>query len=323
MSRLDDSGSVIRAGIEFDGRTLRYAEVDLGSRYARLDNPLKSAAPRLLRLGACDFPFDIAETLLGEVDSPRQLDTLRSALKEIFAGSRAEHLKVALHGWQGASFFVPLPLDFSPARKMEHIRQEAALLADSTENIGRLTATPFRRGQRQDGSEYLWHHVLQVPCKADERLETLAGAFGRKVSSGFADASGVSSQMLHVSSEEEPEMGCTLLVGIFGNRVETAIIRNGTWYYSHWNAMGAASDILYFSLTVLDHLKISRDEITRVQLYGTIHGEEHQNEIRLLAGQGSISTLDPLALFAGVNSQADVATRSTFVPSIGAALGRS
>lgn len=321
MSSTGSIDSVVRAGIEFDGRTLRYAEVDLGSRHARLANPLKSAGPRLLRLGVCDFPFDIAEVLLGGAND-RHLTTLHSALAEIFAGSRAEHLKVALHPWQAASFFVPLPMNLSPAAKVDHIRQEAALLADSTEDIGRLTATPLRTENRADGSSYLWHHVLQVPRNAYERLEYLTGAFGRKIGCGFVDASGVSSQALHVSLTDEPAAGCELLIGTFGDRVETAIIRNGTWYFSHWNASDSSADTLYFCLALLDHLRISREDITDVRVYGSEHSELQEELTSLVSGR-SVPTFDPFVLFSGVQSQVDAASRSAFVPGIGAALSRS
>jgi len=74
-----------RAGIDIYGTVLRYAEVEQrGPRY------------QLLRLGSCDFDFDIAEAML-QASSPEHIEALTDALNDVFEGSIAARLHVTLH----------------------------------------------------------------------------------------------------------------------------------------------------------------------------------------------------------------------------------
>ena len=115
----------VRAGIDLYGTSLRYAEVE---RYG--------TQHRLLRLGNCDFDFDVTRALWGgeagkaqEVD--QQIKTLSNALADVYESTSAEVLRVVVHPPRAHSFFAPIPAQTEEAERLKRFRREAQLLARS------------------------------------------------------------------------------------------------------------------------------------------------------------------------------------------------
>ena len=108
-----------RAGIDIYGTVLRYAEVEQrGPRY------------QLLRLGSCDFDFDIAEAML-QASPPEHIEALTDALNDVFEGSVASRLHVTLHPPTCYSFFTALPVEAPVEERKKRLLRDAALLTRS------------------------------------------------------------------------------------------------------------------------------------------------------------------------------------------------
>ncbi len=157
----------------FEGGALRYAEVERPA----------GAPVRLRRLGTCDFDVDAAEAVLGG-GGPAALDTVASALREVFRDGGARTLLVVAHPPALVTFFTPLPEAMPAPARYEQLRQEAALLADvSTAQPVRTRAVPVRTEvlpgpEGEGGGPHRWHHVVHVPEPVHARLALLAKAAG-------------------------------------------------------------------------------------------------------------------------------------------------
>jgi hypothetical protein len=135
----------VRAGIDLCGTTLRYAEVERyeaapssgwaaegGGESARAGRRGRDASGRhrLLRLGSCDFDFDVTRVLWGARAEQQHVDTLGRALADVYENASAETLRVVVHPPQACSFFAP-PMPAQAATEAErraHFEREARLL---------------------------------------------------------------------------------------------------------------------------------------------------------------------------------------------------
>lgn len=191
----------VRAGIDLYGTALRYAEVEqYGERH------------RLLRLGSCDFDFDVAEALL-ETGTPEELQTITEALQDVFGGSAARELRVVVHPPRIHSFFAPAPAEENDADREERFRREATLLAqgESAQQVAPASGPPpsiFEKAEpgaaaspaeetlfgdglhlatdrlyaetrvagEGEAEEVEWFHVLALPDAAQERFEDVLQA---------------------------------------------------------------------------------------------------------------------------------------------------
>jgi hypothetical protein len=328
MARPRASEPRIRAGIELAGHTLRYAEVDLGPRQRDLDTLAAAPGPRLVRLGACDFEFDVAGAILDPA-GPTHLETVATAIGEIFSGSTADRLCVAVHAWHATSFFSPLPAGMPATDRFEQLRQEAAMLSGARlARPVRVSATPLRLETRPDGSEYHWHHVLRLPEAVHARMAHVSRRLGEGADHAFVDASGAAGRVAvglrpereHTVEIENPaDVPFVMAVGVYGDRFETAICRGSVWHFSHWAEAPAPADATYFSAALLDRLGIEPRAVQRLYAYGDLgDGATVAALETLLATEAQ--PLDPLRLFRLVRSQADPQALSAFAPCVGAAL---
>ena len=310
-------GRRYRAGIELYGRVMRYAEVDFGARGA-------DAAPKLLRLGACDFDFDVAEALL-DLAGPTHLDTVATAVREIFDGSRAETLRVAVHPWRATSFFSPIPEGTAPASRLEQFKQEAAMLADAAVSRPvRVKATPVRIEAGPDGRRSHWHHVLRLPESVHARFAHVAKPLGGDRHEGaheFVDATGAAAAVvarLHEPSGEDDEP-FALAVGAYGERAEFALCRGTTWYHGHFADVPARTDGAYFAAALLDRLGVAPGRVRRLFAYGDAAEPASAELVGAFLGLDA-EPLNPLPAF-GVNPpNADPLALSAYAPCVGALL---
>jgi hypothetical protein len=326
MTRPSAPDPRVRAGIELAGRTLRYAEVDLGERRSALHGP--APGPRLLRLCACDFGFDAAEAVL-DLAGPPHLETVATALREIFEGSRARRLCVAVHPWHATSFFAPLPEGMTAAERFEQLRQEAAMLADArVARPVRVHATPVRLEVLPDGRRFHWHHVLRLSESVHARVGHLASQFGEGVGHTFVDAIGAAATVsAWLTSPEERNAEAldgdtvpfALALGTYGERLEVGVCRGRTWHFAHWSEAAHRDDGAYFGAALLDRLAIPPERVRRLYVYGDGGRSEVVAGIEGFLGLEA-QPLDPLRLFRMARSQEDPAALAAFTPAVGAAL---
>ena len=105
------------ASIDLSWATLRYAEA--------MHTP---DGIRPLRLGSCDFDFDITRELLHD-EAPQHLGVVTQALADVFSGSTVHPLRVVVHPPNAHAFVTVVPADLAEAERAVRFQQEAALVA--------------------------------------------------------------------------------------------------------------------------------------------------------------------------------------------------
>ena len=307
-------GSRFRAGVELDGQVMRYAEIELGGR--------GTAGPRLLRLGACDFDFDVAEAIL-DLSGPTHLDTVATAVREIFEGSASDRLVVGVHPWNATAFFSPVLEGAPPVARLEQFRQEAALLADVTASRPvRVRPTPVRIEAHPDGNRYHWHHVLHMPESVHARLEHLAKPFrtSREGGHAFVDATGaaaaIAARVVTMPEDEEPPFA--LSVGVYSDRTEFALSQGDTWHYGHHVEADVRVDGVYFAGAMLGRLGLAPSEIGHLFVYGAVEADTASTLSDWLGVEAQ--PLDPLKVFGLTPTDADPYGLAAYVPCVGALL---
>lgn len=317
-------GVEFRAGVEIHGRALRYAEVQARAVGA---SGSASGSPRLVRLGACDFDFDVAEALLG-LSGPANLDTVATAIREIFADSSARVLTVAVHPWDSTSFFSPLPAGMPPAARFEQLRQEAAMLSDATvARPVRVKATPMRIETLDDGRKAHWHHVLRLADSAHARLDHIAKrsdeaehAWPHEFVDATAAAAAVLGQRFETTRDEDREDDpFALAIGVYGARCEIALCRGATWYFGYHAESGALEDDAYFVAALLDRLGVALTSVESLYLYGADVEADAVDGVEDLFDLEA-QPLNPLDVFHPARSGADPLTLAAYTPVIGALL---
>ncbi len=314
-------GPTFRAGIEIYGRVMRYAEIEVGVRSANGGAPPR----RLVRLGACDFDFDIADALLALV-GPTHLDTVTTAVREIFEGSRANVLRAVVHPWNCTSFFSPLAAGMPPSERFEQLRQEAAMLSDaSVARPVRVKATPVRIETLPDGRETHWHHVLRLSDAVHARVEHVARDFSTAVGEGarsheFVDATGAAAAVVgHLLRGRDDGPAFALALGVYGDRTEYALCRGATWHFGHYAEAGALEDGAYFGAVLLDRLGVTPAEVGHLFLYGDAADRASLSGVEDLLGIEA-QPLNPLAVFRSANSGTDPFALAAYAPVIGSLL---
>ena len=311
-------GTRFRAGIELYGRVMRYAEVELG---ARGDG---AAPPRLLRLGACDFDFDVAEALL-DLSGPTHLDTVATAIREIFSGSQAEALHVAVHPWWSTSFFSPIPEGTAPADRLEQVRQEAAMLSDAAVSRPvRVRVTPVRIEVRPDGRRSHWHHVLRLPEAVHARLVHVAKPLGGADGEGgheALDTTGAAAAVmarLARTPAADTDDAFALAVGVYDGRTEFALTHGEAWYYGH-HAEAGIHDGTYYGAALLDRLGVEPHRVRRLFLYGDAAEAGMVDPLSDFLDVEA-EPLNPLRLFRLAPSEASPYALAAYAPCVGALL---
>ncbi len=299
------------AAVALYGTALRYAEVEPAA------GPHESG--RLRRLGTCDFDFAVDEAVLG-LTGPTYLDTVIEAVREIFRGTSARSLLVAVHPPALTGFFAPLPEALAAPERYEQLRQEAALLADvSTSQPVRIRAVPVRTEVLADGP-HRWHHVLHVPEPVHARLMLIAKALGVNtydlVDTTHAAAAVVRALDAHRAAPPPP---FTLALGAYPGHTELALVHDGQWYHGHHAPGRAPEDAAYFAAALLDRLGLQAGQVRRVVLYGEEADPARYGLLADLFGAAP-TLLDPLAVYGRTPPEAGPALLAAYVPCVGALL---
>jgi hypothetical protein len=173
----------VLAGIDLYGRTLRYAEVEC------YDVEHHGTRHRLLRLGSCDFEFDVTRVLWSapadqqQQSHQQQLETLGKALADVYESTSAGELRVVVHPPQAYSFFAPAPARAARAARLEHFAREAQLLADGDAADGSGSVRGNGPSGARDGL-----HVTADECYAERGVNGRRAWFHVLALSGEAHA---------------------------------------------------------------------------------------------------------------------------------------
>ncbi len=298
-----------RAGIDLFGTALRYAEVEqYNGRY------------RLLRLGSCDFDFDVGRDAL-RTGEAHHLDTLADALRDVFEGTVATEMHVALHPPECHAFFVPFDAEAPEPVRLKRMRQEASLLLDTTETL-RLTTDVLRTETLPDGQRVEWYHVLALGEPVHARFDRIFEALPFSEYRLQLSVQGVANAINFVErrTEEQAEAPFTLGVGWYGTHAEFTLCRKGQWHFGHYAEAGSPADCAYFAVAFLDRFRLRPADVGRVFLYG---GQADPADFALLQNvfktkpepfnPMQVVDLDPNSLAANFDAE-------SYVPCIGVAL---
>lgn len=247
------------AGIDIYGAALRYAEVEQhGDHY------------RLLRLGSCDFDFNLDHALLGDEDTdPGHLATVAEALGDVFEGSEAATLRITLHPPRCYSFFVPLPLDITEEARLDRLQAEATVLvgAASKEDLHLTVDTVHTESLNGEG-EVGWNHVLALPTEAHVRfkrvVETLPPASLRLMLSMH----GATAAIGRLARRPEATAAYTLALGWYPTHLEYSILRDGAWYFSHHTPAASPNDTTYYAISLLRRFGLTKQDVEQIYVYG-------------------------------------------------------
>lgn len=246
------------ASIDLSWATLRYAEA--------------AHAPsgiRPLRLGSCDFDFDITNELLTDSAS-EHLDVVGQALADVFTGSSAESLRVVVHPPSAHSFVTVVPSDLAGPERAQRFQQEAALMAGTSADEGLHVAASTISADTHLDVEPV--QVLAVPTAWHARFETIVDRLPHDrvewMLSTQAAARVMAQPMSHDASVDPMHAAIGLVVGAYPEYTELGLLRNGHWYYSHYVDAEEPMDAAYNAMALLDRLEIPREAVTQIGLYG-------------------------------------------------------
>jgi len=315
------------ASIDIHGTRLRYAEVQQ-----------PPDGYRLLRLGSCDFDFDVTHELL-RATAPAHLDVVAEALQDAFRGSVAQTLRVAFHPPDVHAFTTALPTDLPDPARQQRVNQETALLMGAETSEGLYISSEMLQAEALPDADALdWLRVLALPDAVQERFERVLAPLPHSEhrwmlsTEGAARVAQWASQQAAVQPGPSPSSTLpqqpsaaasapfTLLVGWYGDFAEYALLHNSEWYFGHHAAIGSANDCAYFSAALLDHLDVPLGAVGRVSLYGKDVDPSAFAPLQAVFGVAP-EVLDPL-MAVGVDQQqveGDFAP-DVYVPCIGAAL---
>lgn len=302
--------SNIHAGIEFDGPVLRYAEVER-----------VGAQARLLRLGECDFGFDSFAALRD--GDPEGMDILQEALSDVFSGSQADGIRVALHPSSVLTWMAPFPKHLSYAERNARLRRETALMAGGASapemnlTMQALYTTPDANGDAVD-----WVQVVALSRDMQGRMEQAGRAMAKPGSrvglstQGTATVIGALSRMV----ESDPDKPIACGVGLYESFTEYAVVRNGQPVLSSAGEPLRGGDALFALLRLLKQLGHGAHEVDELYVYGSAANRDTVGALPTIFGRPA-RPINPLrTLMVEDPDAADAFEASAYAPCVGIAL---
>lgn len=300
------------AGIDINGTGLRYAEVQR-----------RPDGHRLLRLGSCDFDFDVAHEML-HAETPENLEVVAEALQDVFRGAVSRTLRVSFHPPDVYAFTTALPNDLPASARQQRLNQETALLVGAETSDGLYISSQALQAEALPEADDLdWMRVLALPDAVQERFERVLAPLPHTDHHWMLStegSAGVAQWMEQQAPENRTYAPFTLLIGWYGAYAEYALLHYSDWYFGHHAAMGSANDCAYFSAALLDQLGIQQSEVGRIFLYGKDIDLGAFAPLQAVFGVAP-DVLDPLAIV-GVDPhrlEGDFSPE-VYAPCIGAAL---
>ncbi|MEZ4702436.1 MAG: hypothetical protein R2834_19035 [Rhodothermales bacterium] len=306
--------ALIQAAVDIHDATLRYAEIERSG-----------ASFRLLKLGSCEFDFDMMRELSNGAQSV-YLDTLSEALHDVFAQTEASDLHVVLHPPHCYSFFTPLLVDMNEEERKGRLQEEATMLTSGDSPMPlHLTADVVFTESLASGKTVEWFHVLGMRellhSRFDRILRTLPHRRYRFNLSTRGAARVIESLQSGPRYESADRTAFSLAVGFYERHVEYTICRQHRWYYSHYAEAGAPADAVYYALALLKRLQVPRASVRDLFTYGS--GPHHAEAISLLSDvfQTPCLPLNPIDVVELEGRRpGDGFAAEAYAPCIGAAL---
>ena len=248
-----------RAGVELHASIMRYAEVE---RYGERS--------RLLRLGSCAFDFDVADLVRG--GKTEQLTLFREAVEDVFAGSEADELSIAVHPPVSDSFFAPVAADTPAAQREEELRRQAAYLLDMPSEGDVHVASEVLYTEPVDGEAADWLHVLALPASGFAPFDVMLGElpFGTCRVQTSTQAAANMLNRLETPPERE-DTGTTAYrigLGVYTTHFEFIFCRNGNWHFASHAPAGPAEDGCYYLGALLNRMRLAPADVQDVFVYG-------------------------------------------------------
>jgi hypothetical protein len=280
----------VLAAIDIHGSELRYAEIE----------KFEDDTPRLLRLGSCDFDFDVVNDLLRS-GAPQHGGEVVAALQEAFADTEASVLRVCIHPPDSFAFFTPLSATLPVKSRQEQIHQQAALLTGTRDPGGLdLASETVRTAQDSEGDAVMWVHVLATPGPVHDHVSRVASSLPvdrfEWVTSTQAAARVAAQTDLTGITQAQALRPFTLSVGRFDGHTEYTLSRDRQWYHSHYtHEADTPTDRLYFAIGLLNRLGVSPGAVGRLFVYGLDVNPDAYAPFQTIFGVEP-ETLDPLSV---------------------------
>jgi hypothetical protein len=305
----------VLAAIDIYGSDLRYAEVET----------FDDDSPKLLRLGSCEFDFDLVEDLL-QSDAPQHGGEVVAALQEAFDGTEASNLRICVHPPDAFSFFTPLSATLPVQSRQDQILQHAALLTGTRDpDQLELLSHTVRTSQDSEGEPVMWVHVLATPGGIQEQFQQLSSSLPvtdfRWVVSTQAAARVAGQTDLTGITQAQALRPFTMSIGRYDTHTEYTLSRDRQWFHSHYtHEADTPTDRLYFAIGMLNRLGVSPGAVGRLFIYGLDVDPHAYAPFQTIFGVEP-ETLNPLSVLdanpSRYGAQFDV---SAYAPCIGALL---
>lgn len=280
---MDMSANAVIA-IDIEGPVLRYAEIQpQGDRR------------RLLRLGSCDFEFDVARETLDESHRPAHLNSVAEALGDAFQGTTAEVLNLSIHPMDGLAFSTMVAADVDDGERDGRLRQQAALLTGSAPGTLHIVAETVRTAVLDD-EPIEWVHVLAVPRPIQERFQALTKRLpGNDVRWHLSTkgASHVASYAQKAQTSDQDQSPVTLAIGQYEGYTEYGLSHGQTWFHSYYEQATTPEDRIYFMVSMMKRLRLSPEAIGHVFVYGEDVALEDYAMVRSVL-DAEVHVLNPL-----------------------------
>ncbi len=286
-------------------------------RYAEVEH--EEHGSMLRRLGSCRFDFDIVDCLAsGNLDD---VSTLGDAVAEIFSGTPAHLLSVALDPRLCYSFKTSVAGDANESTMTSQVLKELALVADNETPLFVRTETAGMRTLK-DGRTLSHISVLALPESIRDRLKGFADRLGV----GLVVTSSVNASSAMIGFLEDALRSAatsfSVLVGDQGTHAEMAVCVRGRRLSSALVIPESSEDAIYALWAFLRREGLSPADMDTIYIYGENERDSAFHAVPRQCGATlrQLSPLDVVRLQAGSGGEREL---SPYVPCVGAAIETS
>ncbi len=296
------------AGIEFYGAAMRYSEVEhYGRRY------------RLLRLGDCDFEFDVSEALF-KTGEEKYLEIVNDAVAEIFLGTTATRFRMVVHPQTARVFNSIAETGTEEPVVSENVAFESAMLHEQI--VGTDGRDVLRGAEIIDGGEPRIEslHVTEIGASVRRRFDRIVSGIPDIEVETISSSLAVSNILQKLSRKRERPDEFELSIGLYETCTEFTLLRDGQGLFAQHREETDPGDVAYFALHVLNLSRKTKSTSTGVQVYGTEVSDETMGTLETVFGR-KLSVLNPIPVMDLNTDQFDENFRfESFVACLGAAL---
>jgi len=296
-------GVTSTAGVEFVGNLMRYAEVEHNG-----------SANRLLRLGNCEFEFDVADVIY-QGQSPEMIETIRSALKDVFKDTAASSFRFILPSAFLTKFESVLPEHVGQSEMRSQIAFETHML-NGGERGGDIfpgeSLTSFH-------PPFKGYSVQHVPPSISAGLKGLYTETSLDIQL-IPSVNATIRAYRKLFEMKVFESGKSILLGCYPGQTDFIVLENGAPVQLTSRSTPTEGDRTYFAHETMAKLEEKGVELDAVMLYGHNLTSELVGLLTTDFGK-RVSVLNPSPL---VNLESDRFEQGfpiqAFVPCLGASI---